>query len=26
VELFPRYGEYQAGTERDIPVVRLTRT
>ncbi|MEU8672793.1 nitroreductase family deazaflavin-dependent oxidoreductase, partial [Streptomyces anulatus] len=20
VELFPRYGQYQAGTERDIPV------
>ncbi|CAM5257232.1 nitroreductase family deazaflavin-dependent oxidoreductase [Streptomyces fimicarius] len=26
VELFPRYGQYQAGTERDIPVVRLTRS
>ncbi|MFE9012013.1 nitroreductase family deazaflavin-dependent oxidoreductase [Streptomyces cyaneofuscatus] len=25
VELFPRYAQYQAGTERDIPVVRLTR-
>ncbi|MFE9456723.1 nitroreductase family deazaflavin-dependent oxidoreductase [Streptomyces californicus] len=25
VELFPRYGGYQAGTERDIAVVRLTR-
>ncbi|MFJ9624532.1 nitroreductase family deazaflavin-dependent oxidoreductase [Streptomyces sp. NPDC101181] len=25
VEPFPRYGEYQAATERDIPVVRLTR-
>ncbi|MFD8619612.1 nitroreductase family deazaflavin-dependent oxidoreductase [Streptomyces sp. NPDC059513] len=26
VALFPRYAQYQAGTERDIPVVRLTRT
>ncbi|MET9925232.1 MULTISPECIES: nitroreductase family deazaflavin-dependent oxidoreductase [unclassified Streptomyces] len=25
VELFPRYAQYQAGTARDIPVVRLTR-
>ncbi|PCG86649.1 nitroreductase [Streptomyces sp. WZ.A104] len=25
VELFPRYAQYQAATERDIPVVRLTR-
>ncbi|MEE1737798.1 nitroreductase family deazaflavin-dependent oxidoreductase [Streptomyces sp. BE147] len=25
VELFPRYAQYQAGTDRDIPVVRLTR-
>lgn len=26
VELFPRYADYQAKTERDIPVVRLSRT
>ncbi|AGK81002.1 nitroreductase family deazaflavin-dependent oxidoreductase [Streptomyces microflavus] len=25
VELFPRYAQYQAGTGRDIPVIRLTR-
>ncbi|MFW3471326.1 nitroreductase family deazaflavin-dependent oxidoreductase [Streptomyces microflavus] len=25
VELFPRYAQYQAGTRRDIPVIRLTR-
>ena len=26
VELFPPYAEYQAKTDRDIPVVRLRRT
>lgn len=26
VELFPQYAEYQTKTDRDIPVVRLTRT